>query len=247
MARSIKKSDATRARILDAAAHVFRRKGYALTRLSDIAKKAGTRTSSIYYYFDSRDAIVHEVLRIANERTAAYVHGSIAEIPSSASAREKITAAIHGHFRIVLSDNEYTSAHMRIFDQIPPKIRDHFLRVLDSNAEIWRALFDEALTSGEISDALDPSVLRLLLLGMMNWSIEWYKPGRMSIDAIADQAASLLFDGIGIPAARGRATRQGAQPLLTPRERNGKPVAPPAPAPAASRARRPARQTAPSS
>jgi AcrR family transcriptional regulator len=194
---ALKKSEATRQRILDAAAFVFRRKGYAHARLSDIARKSRTQTSSIYYYFDSREAIVFEVLSIANEKTALYVTNAMAELPGGASARDRISAAIHGHFRIVLSDNDYTSAHMRIFDQLPDKVQRHFLEVLDRNAGLWRELFEAARAEGVIGADVDLSVLRLLLLGMMNWSIEWFKPGRMSVDQIADQAVRMLFDGVG--------------------------------------------------
>ena len=209
-----KKSEVTRARILDAAAHVFRHKGYALTRLSDIAKRAKTQTSSIYYYFESREAIVAEVLRIANERTNAFVNGAIAEIPPDATVREKITAAMRGHFAIVLSGDKYASAHMRIFDQIPEALREHFLRVMDENSQqVWRELFAEAKAAGEIREDLDMSVVRLLLLGMMNWSIEWYKPGRLTPDEIANQAAILLFEGMGKqkPAGSGNAEEKGAK------------------------------------
>lgn len=193
--RGVKKSDITRARILDAAADVFWKKGFALTRLSDIAKKARTQPSSIYYYFESREAIVEEVLRIANDRTARSVRDSIEALPVDASLRDRITAAIRGQFASVLSEDPYTSAHIRIFDQIPPKMREHFLRVLDDNAEIWRGLFFEAKQSGLMRADLDPSVTRLLLFGMINWSIEWYRPGRFTPDEIAEQAAAVLFDG----------------------------------------------------
>ena len=195
--RSPKKSEVTRARILDAAAYVFRHKGYALTRLSDIAKRARTQTSSIYYYFESREAIVAEVLRIANERTVACVNAAIAEVPADAPVRDKITAAMRGHIAIVLSGDQYTSAHIRIFDQIPPALREHFLRVMDENAQTWRSLFAEAKAACEVRDDLDMSVVRLLMLGMMNWSIEWYKPGRMTPDEVASQAALLLYEGMG--------------------------------------------------
>jgi TetR/AcrR family transcriptional regulator, cholesterol catabolism regulator len=191
-----KKSEVTRTRILDAAAHVFYNKGYALTRLSDIAKRARTQTGSIYYYFESREAIVAEVLRIANERTAQHVLGAIAGLPPGATIRDKIVAAVHGHCSIVLSGDPYTAAHMRIFDQIPVRLRDYFLRVLDERAAVWRKLFADAEAAGEIRDGLDLSVVRLLVLGMINWSIEWYKPGGLSPDEIAETAATLLFDGI---------------------------------------------------
>lgn len=198
-----KKSEITRARILDAAAEVFRQKGYALTRLSDIAKKARTRTSSIYYYFESREAIVGEVLRIANEQTVRFVTESLAALPAETSPREKIIAAIRGHFTLVLSGNPYTFAHMRIFDQIPPKLREHFLRVLDEYAQVWRGLLVEAQEAGEIRTDLNLSVVRQLLLGMMNWSIEWYRPDAgLSPEQIAEQAAAILLDGLGPAASR---------------------------------------------
>lgn len=206
--RKPKKSEVTRARILDAAAYVFRQKGYALTRLGDIAKRAKTQTSSIYYYFESREAIVAEVLKIANERTSEFVQNALAEVSQDATAREKITAAIRGHVAIVLSGDQYTSAHMRIFDQIPPSMREHFLRVLDQTAEVWRALFQEAREAGEIRADMDLSVVRLLLLGMMNWSIEWYKPGRLTPDELARHAAILLFEGVG---SAGQAVRPAPQ------------------------------------
>lgn len=191
-----RKSEITRTRILDAAAEVFWKKGFALTRLRDIAKKARTQPSSIYYYFGSRELIVEEVLRIANDRTARSVREAIEALPPNATIRQKITAAIHGQFKSVLSADPYTSAHMRIFDQIPPRMREHFLAVLDENAGIWRELFLEARQSGLLRKDLDPSLIRLLLFGMMNWSVEWYRPGRSSPDEIAEQAATILFEGV---------------------------------------------------
>jgi AcrR family transcriptional regulator len=194
------KAEITRGRILDAAAYVFRQKGYALTRLTDIAKRARTQTGSIYYHFESREAIVAEVLRIANERTKNEVTKAIAALPPDADVHDRITAAIHGHLAIVLSGDDYTSAHMRIFDQLPNKLREHFLRVLDESAELWRSLLLEAKSKGLVRDDLDLSVTRLLLIGMMNWSIEWYREGRLSPAQIADHIAILLFEGIHKPA-----------------------------------------------
>ncbi len=57
------KSVRTRTRILDAAARVLSTKGYAGTRLSDVAKAADLRAPpAIYYYFDSRETLIEEVM-----------------------------------------------------------------------------------------------------------------------------------------------------------------------------------------
>jgi AcrR family transcriptional regulator len=54
----IKKSEETRARILQAALTLFRKRGFGSTTMRDIAKEAGTALGAVYYYFDSKDALV---------------------------------------------------------------------------------------------------------------------------------------------------------------------------------------------
>lgn len=49
---------ARRQEILDAAVRVFARKGFAASRIDDIAAEAGIGKGSVYLYFDSRDAIL---------------------------------------------------------------------------------------------------------------------------------------------------------------------------------------------
>lgn len=55
---SLKKSDQTRARILEAALALFRQRGFANATMREIAKEAGVALGAAYYYFDSKDAIV---------------------------------------------------------------------------------------------------------------------------------------------------------------------------------------------
>ena len=56
--RASAKSEQTRQRLLDAAAKVFRDKGYAGALLGDIAREAGMHTPGIYYYFDSKEHLI---------------------------------------------------------------------------------------------------------------------------------------------------------------------------------------------
>ncbi len=53
-----KKSDETRARMLEAALKLFRERGFESTTMRDIAKEAGAALGAAYYYFDSKDALV---------------------------------------------------------------------------------------------------------------------------------------------------------------------------------------------
>ena len=61
-ADALSKSARTRSRILNAAAHVLSVKGYAGTRLSDVAEYAELQAPAIYYYFPSREDLIEEVM-----------------------------------------------------------------------------------------------------------------------------------------------------------------------------------------
>ncbi len=52
------KSEATRRRILAAALHVFRERGFDAATMREIAASAGMSLGAAYYYFDSKDALV---------------------------------------------------------------------------------------------------------------------------------------------------------------------------------------------
>jgi len=55
-------SDQTRQRILDAAYGLFRRKGYARVSMDEIAAAAGLTKRTLYYHFESKDALLETVL-----------------------------------------------------------------------------------------------------------------------------------------------------------------------------------------
>ena len=117
------KSARTRKRILDAAAHVLARNGCAGTRLSDIAAIARVRTPAIYYYFDSREALVEEVVTIGMVRNLDHVRAAVAAAPETASAMDRLCAAVEAHLRVVLRSSDYTVAAVRNTTQLPPAIR----------------------------------------------------------------------------------------------------------------------------
>ena len=190
-----RKSAATRARILDAAAKVFSLNGYAGARLADIASEADTQAGSLYYHFASREALVEEVLDIAIDRVTAYVAQRVASLPQTATARERIATAVEAHLVMALQHDYYASASLRILMQLPEPIRRRHLLRQRRYGRFWRGLLELARDAGEIRADLDLSVVRMLLLGSINWSAEWYRPGRLTVSDVAAQLITMFFDG----------------------------------------------------
>jgi AcrR family transcriptional regulator len=193
-----RKSEETRARLLDAAATVFSDRGYAGARLADIAERAGMHTPGVYYYFPSKEELVEEVLRVGVARAGGYVEERVAALPAGASALDRLRAAIEGHVLMVLEIGDYTSANIRIFGQVPDDVRARHLADQRAYGNVWRALLEDARVAGEIRSDLDLGVIRMLILGALNWTAEWYRPGPRTATEVAREATAMICDGLAL-------------------------------------------------
>ncbi len=191
------KSARTRARILDAAAHVLSIKGYAGTRLSDVGEYAGIQAPAIYYYFPSRDDLIEEVMYCGIADMTRHLQQVLDALPPETSPMDRIMAAVEAHLRHELELSDYTTASIRNSGQIPERLRARQLQENERYGRIWRRLVDTAAAQGQLRDDLDPRMAQLLVLGALNWTAEWWDPRRGSIEAVAENAKSLVRHGLG--------------------------------------------------
>ena len=117
------KSARTRARILDAAAHVLSSKGFAGTRLSDVAEYAGLQAPAIYYYFGSREELIEEVMYCGIAELRKHVQDALDGLPPETSPLERIMVAVEAHLRHELEISDYATASIRNSRQIPQRDR----------------------------------------------------------------------------------------------------------------------------
>jgi AcrR family transcriptional regulator len=190
----VRKSDRTRQTILDAAAKLFREQGYKATTQRQIASQAKIKAGSIYYYFESKDQILDEVL----ERGIRIVHESVETavnaLPANASGRRRIESAVATHLHTVLRYNDYASANIQNIRHVSREARD---RNRALRRAYWTALFEQAKQSGEIGQHVDLSIARLFLLGALNWTLDWYDPKQGSTDILAEKFCTFFFEGSG--------------------------------------------------
>lgn len=207
------KSEATRGRVLDAAAALFADQGYAATTLRQIATQAGVDASSIYYYFASKEEILDEVLRIGIDAVYGAVREAVADLPDDARHRDRIGVAVEAHLNTLLKYSAYTSANIAIFGQISPGAQQRNWRMRRQYADYWAAMLKDAQDAGEIAAGTDLSLLRLLLLGSINWSLQWYDPAKKPIAELARTFCTIVFEGAGHRASAGDAAGGAAKPF----------------------------------
>src|SRR5436853_7131374 len=81
--------------VLEVAAEVIRERGLADTRISDIGERAGMRPGHVMYYFDCKDELLMEAVRLSDNRFYEEVQ---AQLDTQTSATPRITTVIEFGF-----------------------------------------------------------------------------------------------------------------------------------------------------
>jgi TetR/AcrR family transcriptional regulator, cholesterol catabolism regulator len=212
---SLPKSARTRSRILNSAAHVLSVKGYAGTRLSDVADYAELQAPAIYYYFPSREDLIEEVMYAGIADMRRHLQAALDALPPETSAIDKILAAVEAHLRHELELSDYASASIRNAGQMPEHLRARQLKEEEAYGRIWRRLFDAARADGQLRDDLDARLAQLLVIGALNWCAEWFDPRRSSVDTVVSNAQVLVRNGLSaVPPAPRPAKRARKAPAV---------------------------------
>mgnify|MGYP000604341506 FL=1 len=192
----IEADTATRERILLEAARLFRHRGYAATTLREVADASGIKAGSIYYHFESKEQILGEVLDKGIQVVADAVHARVDALPATATARERVAAAIEGHLWGLLHHGDFTSANIRIYGQVPTAAKNRHRAVRRAYADYWDRLLEDALKRGELRPDSSTTMIRLFVIGALNWTVEWYNPQKGSFQDFVTQVNDIVFDGI---------------------------------------------------
>lgn len=186
---------ATRERILLEAARLFRHHGYSATTLREVADASGIKAGSIYYHFESKDQILGEVLDKGIQVVADAVQQRVDALPEGASARQRVAAAIEGHLWGLLHHGDFTSANIRIYGQIPPAAKNRHRKIRRDYADYWDGLLEDALRRGELRSDTSTTIIRLFVIGALNWMVEWYNPQKGAFQDFVEQITTIVFDG----------------------------------------------------
>jgi AcrR family transcriptional regulator len=190
------KSARTRERLLDAAANVLSRKGFAGTRLSDIADQAHVQAPAIYYYYPSREDLIEEVMFVGAAAMRSHLVAALDALPTDASPTARIAAAVEAHLRHELEISDYARAIIRNANQLPEHISGRALAEVTLYNDIWRGLVDDLTAAAELREDVDPAVARMIVLGALNWAAEWWDPERGPIDTVISTTQSMILHAL---------------------------------------------------
>lgn len=171
--------------VLDVAARLFREKGYHAASMRDIAAAVGMLPGSIYYHFPAKD----DLLVAVYAEGVRMISDSVKAAAASAKAPwKKLEAACIAHTEALLATNDYAQVVIRVLPNDVPAIRAKLVALRDA----YDRVFDELIAALPLKRGVDRHYLRLALLGALNWSQNWFRPGGDTPRSIALRFLSLL-------------------------------------------------------
>ncbi|WP_246228075.1 TetR/AcrR family transcriptional regulator [Mycolicibacterium helvum] len=185
-------------------------KGYAGTRLTDIAERAEVRAPAIYYYFKSREDLIEEVMFCGISDLRSYLQEALDALPPETAPMDRIMTAVESHLRHELELSDYARASIRNSGQIPEHLKARQKKEEAAYNRMWRALMKDAAADGQIRDDLDPLLAQALVLGALNWTAEWWHPRRISVETMVANAQAFVKHSLSPGSAPKRARRRRA-------------------------------------
>ena len=185
MARTIAKDhDDKRARILKSAARVFAQEGFDRASMSQLARECGISKANIYHYYDSKDAILFDILDSYLLQLRDQICGLDLEALEPADRLRRVVREILLAYQGVDDEHRVQTSGISALPEEQQKLlrgyqRDLVEFVSDIIASISPATFED--------DAAKLRATTMSVFGMLNWFYMW-NAGADS-DARSDYAA----------------------------------------------------------
>jgi len=163
--------------VLESAARSFCAHGYDAASMRQIADDAGMKAGSLYYHFPSKSELLIAVHEEGIRRITASVTEALATVTGP---RKRLETAMVAHLQALLSGGDYAQVVIRELPQMSDDSRLGLIVLRDNYENIFKELIDELPLAQN-----KHRHLRLLILGALNWTRTWYRPGNETPTEIA--------------------------------------------------------------
>ena len=162
-----RRKEARPGEIVTAALGVFVERGFAATKLDDVARRAGVTKGTMYLYFDSKEALFKAVVREAVIPTIERGEQLIAA--HQGSARELLAELIRGWWRLTGESPASGLPKLMISEaaNFPEVARFYHQEVVQRGRRLFARVLERGIASGEFRAVDVPYALRSIGFAIM--------------------------------------------------------------------------------
>lgn len=180
--------------LIEVATQVFYEKGYDGASLQDIADRLGMLKGSLYYYIQSKEDLLFDVISTVHRDGLAVIR---ARADVEGDPLQKLESVIVGHVEHTCRNLVPTAVFLHELSALPAERRQEILGSEHAYQGVFRDLIEQAQELGDVRSDLDPRLAALSVLGSTNWVYRWYRPGgAFTPEQIGSELAEIAIRGI---------------------------------------------------
>jgi len=180
--------------LVNAAARLFRKKGFDATSTRDIAAAVGMHSGSPFYHFKSKGALLYAVMeegmRSALQRQAGALQSAGLSIDDAPAL---LRLLVRNHFGVLLGPgSDFIPVMLYESRSITSRQRASLAKLQSDYEAVWEPVLEALAKAGQLKGPV--KLARLLMFGALNWSVQWFdakKPA--TLDDLTDAAMALFI------------------------------------------------------
>jgi TetR/AcrR family acrAB operon transcriptional repressor len=189
----------TKTRILDAAARVFARYGYAGASLEQVAADAGMTKGAVYWHFSSKSDLFLALCERSLTQQLRSLPSQAHQAFSAADPIKALAALLQSQFACCEQGEgqpllffEFVASSRE--PAVREKLRETYGKILDGTVTLIKELQEKGL----LADDVDPQALSILLQALVHgillaWIID---PGRVQFQSLVAEVSRVLWKGL---------------------------------------------------
>lgn len=188
-------SSARRAELLAIAAQLFAERGYAQTTVRDIADAAGILSGSLYHHFDSKEAMLFEIMQEFMNGLHAKFQGIVdQDLPPG----QTLDALVRGAFATIDAVPHPVALYQSEASLLARLPDFEFVARTGRKIErIWIQVLVSGRESGEFRADLESAIIHRFIRDTVWATVRWYNPrGKFPHAKVADQFLAMLHGGV---------------------------------------------------
>ncbi|MBK3494655.1 TetR family transcriptional regulator [Viridibacillus sp. YIM B01967] len=183
------KEDITRVSI-----ELFEQQGFSSTSIQHITQALGVTKGTFYYYFPSKEALLMDIHQHYIDDLLLRQHKIMENI---GTFKEQLTKIVE----MLIFDIGQQGSYARVYFREMRHLSEDHATIVKEKRSLFRLriekMIEQGQTTGEFKAELVPKLMAFAVLGVTNWSYEWFDPdGDMTAELLAAQYMAFILQGI---------------------------------------------------
>ena len=176
-----------RAALRKGAAVHFAERGFDRASMASVATACGVSKALIYHYYDSKEALLFDIL----DNHLGDLAQAVATMPDAACPEAHLRALIH----TILSEYRDADAEHKLqidaLATLPPEMQAPLIDLQRQLVDTMRNALRDVGAGGDLR------AVTMTVFGMLNWFYMWHRPGKgISRDAYGELVTDLVLGGV---------------------------------------------------